>query len=128
MENSEEATCGKGLAAGADLPEQFGRLLAARAEVLERHTGALDRNDPNGRREHDAYSDLVRRHRAAAAELLALAAQMRSYRDLPTAEHDLDVMMAPNGQMAAFREFVDLERELVAFMAAHLEADEEMLD
>jgi hypothetical protein len=95
--------------------------------VLERHIGALDGNDPNGRREHEAYSDLVGRHRAAAAELLALATQMRSYRDLPMAEHDVDVMMAPNGQMAAFREFVDLERELVAFLAVHLEADEEML-
>jgi hypothetical protein len=127
METGEESTCGKGLAAGADLPEQFGRLLAARAEVLERHVGALDGNDPNGRREHEAYSDLVGRHRAAAAELLALATQMRSYRDLPMAEHDVDVMMAPNGQMAAFREFVELERELVAFLAVHLKADEEML-
>jgi hypothetical protein len=127
MANDEKSTCGKGLAAGADVPERFGRLLAARADVLERHIGALDGNDPNGRREGEAYSDLVRRHRTAAAELLALATQMRSYRDLPMAEHDANVMMAPNGQMAAFRAFVELERELVAFLAAHLKADEEML-
>jgi hypothetical protein len=31
------------------------------------------------------------------------------------------------GQMAAFREFVDLERELAAYLAAHLRADEQML-
>ena len=123
----EESTCGKGLAAGADLPDQFGRLLAARAEVLHRHTRALDGNDPNGRREQQAYLDLVRRHRTVAADLLALATQMRSYPDLPMAEHDLEVMMAPDGQMAAFREFVDLERELVASLTAHLTADEQML-
>jgi hypothetical protein len=127
MDEGEAFTCGQGLAAGADLPDRFGRLLAARAEVLERHTGALDGNDPNGRREREAYLDLVRRHRAVAADLLALANQMRSYRDLPKAEHDLKVMMAPAGQMAAFRDFVDLERELVAWLTAHLSADEQML-
>ena len=81
----------------------------------------------SGRREQAAYLDLVRRHRAVAADLLALATQMRSYRDLPMAEHDVEVMMAPNGQMAAFRAFVDLERDVVAYLTAHLSADEEML-
>ncbi len=127
MDHGEESTCGKGLAAGAGLPDQFGRLLAARADVLERHTRALDGNDPNGRREQEAYVDLVRRHRAVAADLAALAAQMRSCRDLPMAEHDLEVMMAPNGQMAAFRQFVDLERELAAYLVAQLRDDEQML-
>ena len=127
MDHGEESTCGKGLAAGGDLPDQFGRLLAARAEVLERHTRALDGNSPNGRREQEAYLDLVRRHRAIAADLATLAAQMRSYRDLPMADHDVEVMMAPDGQMAAFREFVDLERELAASLAAQLKDDEQML-
>ena len=127
MDDVEESTYGKGLAAGADLPDRFSRLLAARAEVLDRHTRALDGNDPNSRREQEAYLDLVRRHRAVAADPLALATQMRSYRNLPMAEHDLEVMMAPSGQMAAFREFVDLERELVAWLTAHLRADEQML-
>jgi len=128
MDHGEEATCGKGLAAGADLPDRFGRLLAARADVLERHTRALDANDPNGRREYEAYLDLVRRHRAVAADLAALAARMRSHRDLPMAAHDLEAMMAPDGQMAAFRQFVDLERELATSLAAHLTDDEQMLE
>ena len=128
MDDSEESTCGKGLAAGADLPDQFGRLLSARADVLERHTRALNGSDPNGRREHEAYLDLARRHRAIAADLAALAAQMRSYRDLPMAEHDLEALMAPDGQMVAFREFVGVEREFAASLAAHLSADEQMLD
>jgi hypothetical protein len=128
MDHGEEPTCGKGLAAGAELPDQFGRMLAARADVLERHTRALDINDANGRREHEAYLDLVRRHRAVAADLAALAAQMRSCRDLPMAAHDMEAMMDPNGQMAAFREFVELERQLAAFLAAHLSADEQMLE
>jgi len=43
------------------------------------------------------------------------------------AEHDLEVMMAPNGQMAAFRDFVDLERAFAKYLAANLSADEQML-
>jgi hypothetical protein len=127
MNDSGEATCGQGLAAGADLPHRLGLLLAARAEVLARHTRALDGNDPDGSRELDAYVDLAHRHRALAADLLALATQMRACRDLPMAHHDLGAMMAPDGQMAAFREFVDLERELVAYLTDQLTADERML-
>ena len=127
MEHDEEVTCGKGLAAAANLPDQFGRLLTAQAEVLERHTRALDGNDPDGRRELEAYLDLVRRHRSVAADLSNLATQMRSYRDLPMAEHDMEVMMAADGQMAAFREFVDLERNFSVSLTAHLKAHEQML-
>lgn len=127
MDDSGEATCGHGLAAGADLPQRLGVLLAARAEVLARHTRALDGNDPDGRRELEAYVELARRHRAVAADLLALATEMRAYRDLPPARHDLGVMTAPAGQTAAFREFVDLERELVAYLTEQLTADERML-
>ena len=124
MDQGEELTCGKGLAEAAALPDRFARLLAARAEVLERHVRALDGSDPSGRREQEAYLDLVRRHRAAAADLLALADRMRSCRDLPMAEHDVEVMTAPDGQMTAFREFVEVERTVVAYLTAQLRADE----
>src|SRR5688572_5625055 len=127
MDHDDEPTCGRGIAAAAELPARLGKLLAVRAEVLERHTRALDVNEANGRREHEAYMDLVRRHRAVAADLEALAAQMRSYRDLPMAAHNMDVMMDPNGQMAAFREFVDIERELAEYLKASVEENEKML-
>ena len=127
MDHDDEATCGKGIAAAGDLPARLGQLLAARAEVLERHTRALDVDDANGRREHDAYMDLVGRHRAIAADLDALAQQMRSYRDLPMAAHNMEVMMDPNGQMAAFKTFVDIERELAAFLQTSVEENEKML-
>ena len=84
-------------------------------------------NDLNGQREHAAYLDLVRRHRAVAADLEALAQQMRSYRDLPMAAHDMAVMLDPNGQMAAFTDFVSLERELVTFLQAKLQDDAALL-
>ena len=49
MAADDQWTCGKGLAAGADLPGKLAALLAARAEVLERHTRALDPSEPSGR-------------------------------------------------------------------------------
>jgi hypothetical protein len=127
MDNDDTPTCGKGIAAAADLPARLGTLLAARGEVLERHTRALDLKDANARQEFDAYADLVRRHRAIAAELDELAQQMRSYRDLPMGPHDMTVMMDPKGQMAAFAEYVEIERELAGYFAAKLKEDEQML-
>ena len=89
MAENEEWTCGKGVAANAALPERIGLLLAAVADVLQNHMRALDENVPNGRKELAAYQRLVDEHHSAASALAGLAAAMRSYRDLPPAEHDM---------------------------------------
>src|SRR5688572_23354469 len=43
----EEWTCGKGLAASAELPERMGELIGRLADVLENHTRALTGTDAN---------------------------------------------------------------------------------
>ena len=128
MASDRDQTCGKGLAAGAALPAKLGELVAARAEVLERHMKALNPAEPNGKRELDAYATLVRGHRDVAARLSALAHEMQSFRDLPMARHDMAVMNDPSWQMAAFRRFVEIERELVDYLTAGLNEQEEMLE
>jgi hypothetical protein len=127
MDSDDQPTCGKGVAASADLPARLAALMATRGEVLERHSRALDLTDPNSRQEFEAYTDLVRRHRDVAAALDSLAQQMRGCRDLPMGRHDFAAMAAPDGQMEAFRRFVGLERELVAFLEAKLVDEEKML-
>jgi hypothetical protein len=127
MESDDQPTCGKGVAASAELPARLAALMATRAEVLERHRQALDLTDPNSRQEFEAYTDLVGRHRDVATALDSLAQQMRGYRDLPMGRHDMAVMADPQGQMEAFRRFVGLERELVAFLNAKLVEEEKML-
>jgi hypothetical protein len=119
----DQPTCGQGLAANADLPEQLAKLLAARAEVLERHTTALEPSDPDAQRELDAYTSLARAHRSIAAALATLSRQMAGYRDLPMARHDLEVMADPEGQAAAFRRFVAIERELLELLQAKLQQE-----
>ena len=45
MEHGDRPTCGEGLAANAVLPAKLAELMAAQAEVLKRHTRALDLTD-----------------------------------------------------------------------------------
>jgi hypothetical protein len=127
MERDDQPTCGKGLAANAVLPAKLGELTAATAEVLERHTKALDVNDPAAREEFDAYAALVRAHRAVASELAKLAQQMAGYRDLPMGRHDEAMMADPAGQAEAFQRFVAIEREILAFLRTKVEQDERLL-
>ena len=127
MEGNDEPTCGKGIAANAMLPAKLRELMNARAEVLERHSCALDLTDANARIEHEAYAQLVRAHRELAVALDNLARHMASYRDLPMGRHDMNVMADPKGQIEAFQQFVHNERELAEFLRAKVEEDEKFL-
>jgi hypothetical protein len=93
MSEDDTPTCGKGIAANAVLPERIAALLAAMAAIYENHIRALDAAEANGKLEIDAYARLMRDFRAAAKEISGLADAMRSYRDLPMAEHDMAVLM-----------------------------------
>jgi hypothetical protein len=110
--SGEQQTCGRGLAANAALATKLAELMMARAEVLERHTRALDPHEPAGQREIEAYAGLVGSHRDIAARLKSLATQMSSYRDLPMARHDMKAMTDPQGQAEAFERFQTIEREV----------------
>ena len=127
MSNEERGpTCGKGLAEHAAFPSKLAAVVASIADVLEMHTGALVVSDPNAKRELDAYLVLVNDHRRIAGELGALAARMAGHRDLPMGAHDETVLAAP-GPREAFEHLVKLERDLAAFLAHRLKADEDML-
>jgi hypothetical protein len=127
MEDNDEPTCGKGIAANAVLPAKLAELMNARAEVLDQHTRALDLTDTNARIENDAYAQIVRAHREIGVALDNLARQMAGCRDLPMGRHDMNVMADPKGQMEAFRQFVHTERELSEFLRAKVEEDEKYL-
>lgn len=122
-----EPTCGKGIAANAALPAKLAALLASQAEVLKRHAKALDLTDSNTQLELDAYTSLERAQRGVANDLARLAEEMAGYRSLPMGRHDMAVMIDPNGQMDAFRQFVALEREILELLQAKLKIDEAML-
>ena len=110
------STCGEGLAANAVIPAKLGELVAATAEVLERHVKALDLQDTHSKVEADAYAKLVKSHRSIADHLDKLAAEMTQYRDLPMGRHDEKVMMEPGGQIEAFQRRKAVERDLAALL------------
>ncbi|MCC6416775.1 MAG: hypothetical protein IT429_00840 [Gemmataceae bacterium] len=117
MADEEQMTCGKGLAANSALPARLAQLMATRAEVLERHTKALDADDPVARREIETYAALVEAHRAVAAGLQGLAGQMAAARDLPIASHDMAVMTDPDGQAEAYQRYLALEQGVVELLS-----------
>jgi hypothetical protein len=84
----DQLTCGKGLAANADLPAGLAELMMTMADVLEEHTRALDPSDPSAFRELSAYRAIIVEQRNAAAQLDSAAGLMRAERDLPSAPHD----------------------------------------
>jgi hypothetical protein len=127
MQDDDRPTCGKGVAANAVLPATLAELMAARADVLEHHTKALDPADPAARQELDAYNKLVEDHRRVADELVGLARQMASYGGLLMGRHDFAVMSDPSGQPAAFRSFVEFERQLLRLLQNKLEEDDKLL-
>lgn len=121
-----ETTCGQGLAAHASLPAKLGDFTAAVADVLERHTAALDLRDDNAKRELEVYRTLVERHRRTAAELHSTAKEMESHRDLPMGRHDPSLLASP-AAADAFEGLVAIEEELLKLLEERIGRDREML-
>ena len=96
MDQQEDWTCGKGLAASAVLPERLGAVMAAMAEVLHVHMEALDLEDDDSRQEYDAYRRVSQQLGQVASQLDASAREMAAYRDLPMGRHDMEAMTRPS--------------------------------
>ena len=80
MEQQDDWTCGKGLAASAVLPERLGAVMSAMAEVLHVHMEALDPEDDASKREHEAYRRVSQQLGQVASQLDALAREMAARR------------------------------------------------
>jgi hypothetical protein len=104
----------------------MGRVLAAMAEVLAVHMGALDLDDENTEREYVAYRSLVQAQRDIASRLVALAGEMVGYRNLPMGRHNTEVMASPDVR-DSFASFVRHKEELLALLQDTRERDQELL-
>jgi hypothetical protein len=122
----DQPTCGKGLAANAVLPANMAALLESLADNLETHTGALDLEDEHSRTEHKAYVHLVSEYREIAARLQTTAREMAGYRDLPMGKHDEQALLSPK-VLEVFKEYVQLEEELLALLQEKVQEDGNML-
>jgi hypothetical protein len=118
-DQSEALTCGRGIAANGELPEQMADVIGAIAQVLEHHMTALPVSDESARAELEGYASVVSRARSAESALRDMAEEMRAKRDLPEAPHDMAVLMAPTAQ-DLFGSLLLRERALAALLDRRL--------
>jgi hypothetical protein len=127
MSESEQQTCGKGLAENSVLPAKLGELISAMAGNLEMHMKALDLTDSKSRAEHEVYEKLLKDLRQIAAQLSVTASEMVGYGDLPMGRHDQKAMVHPRvGE--AFQKFVRYKRELLELLKQTEERDSKLLE
>lgn len=122
----EEPTCGTGLAENSALPAAFARMLSAVADVLENHIDALDLSREESKPEHEAYRELVKRHREISSQLQAVADRMARCRDLPMAAHD-PAAMTSQKSLKSFEQLVESERELLKLLTIRAKENDAML-
>ena len=127
MEQQDDWTCGKGLAASAVLPERLGAVMTAMAEVLHVHMEALDPEDDASKREHEAYRRVSQQLVQMASQLDVLAREMAAYRDVPMGRHDMEAMNRPIVR-ESFAAFVGRKQELLTLLQETEESDREMLE
>jgi hypothetical protein len=127
METDDEPTCGKGIAASADLPDRLSDFMRAMADLFENHIRALDPAEDSGRVETEAYQQLRSSHHDLGGRLEALAASMRGYRNLPMAAHNMDILM-DRASSDSFARLVESEKDLLALLQDRVEEHGKMLE
>jgi hypothetical protein len=127
MTDDSNHTCGKGVFANAAVPERVAALLQAMAVIYKNHIRSLDPADADGKLEIDAYGRLMRDYHAAAAKISALADVMRSYRDLPMADHDM-AALKDAASIDAMEKLVLAQESLTALLRDRSAQYREMLD
>jgi hypothetical protein len=126
MDDQEEPTCGRGMAASAVVPSALAAVAAGIAQNLDVHIRALDVGDPAAAREKDVYARVVHHLRRAAVDLHAAAEEMAAAVDLPMGAHDMAAMTTPD-VLDAFAGLVAAEDGLRRLLEERRADNEEML-
>lgn len=118
-----ETTCGAELAASAEVPEAWSRLMSHVALNLEAHADWVGAGTDDARREHAALRAVAAAYRDMAASATRAADMMRALRDLSPAPHE-----PSRFDRAAFaawlRTKVGLQRTLARMLDRHAEVAE----
>jgi hypothetical protein len=124
--NDEEASCGKELAASAEVPDAIGALMNHVAINLEAHAKWVGSESEAARRERDAMTRVSGEYRSIAAAALRAAEVMRSFAVLEAAPHD-----PSRFDRVAFAEWmrakVEMQRALANMLLRHAEMSEKAL-
>lgn len=132
----EQQTCGRGLAAQAELPANLAALFIALAQNLDAHLPTLVMDDANAQAERYAYVKLGGEMRRLAAALQGLARHLAEAGELPVARHDFlfearvphDARMLSQAIVGAFERYVGTQRSVAELLAARVTRDARMLE
>jgi hypothetical protein len=127
MGGEQQQTCGRGLAAQAELPANLAALFIAMAENLDAHLPTLVMDDPHAQGERHVYVKLGGEMRRMAASLQGLARHLSEQATLPAAKHDMDKMLSAD-ILGAFERYVGTERSVAQLLAARVQRDAAMLE
>lgn len=126
MDDQDEPTCGRGLAASAVVPSRLAAVAAGIAQNLEAHVHVLDPDDPAAVQEKEVYERVLHNLRRAVLDLHAAADEMAGAVDLPMGGHDMDAMAGPD-VVGAFEGLVAAEDDLRELLTERRADNEEML-
>jgi hypothetical protein len=121
-----ETTCGAELAASAEVPEAWSRLMAHVAVNLESHAEWVGTDTDASRREHDGLLAVAAAYRDMAASATRAAEAMRALRELPPAPHEPG-RFGRAAFEAWLRAKIGLQRDLAKMLTRHADVAESAL-
>lgn len=126
VDDQEEPTCGRGLAASAVVPSALAAVAAGIAQNLKAHARALDPGDTAAAQERGVYERVTDSLRRAVLDLQAAAEEMAAAVDLPMGAHDT-AAMATTEVLVAFEHLVVAEDDLCRLLGERRAGNAEML-
>lgn len=123
----EEETCGREIAAAAEVPVKWQALMDHVATNMEAHARWVGSASAAAQRERAALSKVARSYRAMAASAGQAADAMRAMRDLPPAPHD-SARLDLEGQTKWMRAKIQMQRDFAALLLRHAEESEKALE
>jgi hypothetical protein len=122
----DEATCGRELAEGAEVPELLGELWGHVASNLESHAKWVGTATPEAAAEHDSLRHIAVEYRNIALAAERAAVVMKSMSELAPAPHD-PARLDRNAQARFIRRKIELQLKLADLLVRHAETSRSAL-
>lgn len=122
-QSTDAQTCGKEMAASAEIPRRWQALMDHVAANLQSHAVWVGQDSSAAKAEHDALMRVAGHYRAMARAAGEAVVAMTASRNLEPAPHDPSQRDAP-AQMRWMRVKIQMQRELAELLVRHAECAE----
>jgi hypothetical protein len=125
-ERAGESSCGREMAASAEVPRKWGELMSHVASNMEAHATWVGTGSKPAQREHEALLRVAREYRAMAAASARAANAMEAMKSLEPAPHD-PRQMDRAAQARWMRAKIQMQRDFAALLTRHADDSERAL-